>query len=69
MTLHIIIIVLCLWIDIYLCVYRNELESQLGVVEREMYQLQQQMTTYASANPQPMMEQHHHQQHQPSYHG
>ncbi|CAI8003909.1 Catenin beta-1, partial [Geodia barretti] len=43
--------------------HRNELESQLRVVERDMHQLQQQMAAYA---PQPMMD-HHQQQHH--YHG
>jgi hypothetical protein len=39
---------------------RNELESQLRVVERDLHQLQQQMAAYAPP-PQPIMEHHQHQ--------
>lgn len=44
---------------------RNELESQLRVVDRDLHQLQQQMAAYA-VPPQPIMD-HHHQQHPYSY--
>ena len=54
--------ILCTWscvlcVCVCVCV-RNELESQLRVVERDLHQLQQQMAPYAPP-PQPIMDHHH----------